>query len=145
MEYLTTILLAIVLVAQIVIILLFFFEKRKNSRRHFASIDYIDRLVSAVSSDLHADMDDLRVELNNTVSEKINQQNALNEERFKRHHDAIMETRNTINAEINGVKLEFTQAQEAAERINDFGASLASIFDYDPIEALQRNRRKEAR
>lgn len=44
--------------------------------------------------------------------------------------------------QMGDMQLEYKQAQEAANRINDFGASLASIFDYDPIMALRKEREK---
>jgi uncharacterized protein YigA (DUF484 family) len=58
---------------------------------------------------------------------------------------AISEQNDKIQKQLEDLLLDYTQAQAAASRINDFGASLASIFDYDPMKAIQKGRDKEAK
>ena len=50
-----------------------------------------------------------------------------------------------IDDRFSAIMLSYAEAQQAADKVNDFASSLASIFDYDPLEAVKRGRTKEAR
>lgn len=146
MEIISMILLMVVLVAQIVLFVLYLLEKRYVDHRFSAMLQYIDRKVE--DADCREEVEDNVNELLDAFGEKINerfkQRDAVNEERFKRHHDAIMETRNAVSEQVKGLLLDYTQAQEAADKVNGFAESLASIFDYDPLVAIKKGRNKEA-
>lgn len=142
MDIVSMILLAVVLVAQIVLFVLYFLEKRYVNHRFSAMLQYIDRKVE--DADCWDDVEANVKELLDVFSEKIERQDSVNEERFKRHHDAIMETRNAVSEQVKGLLLDYTQAQEAADKVNEFATGLASIFDYDPLVAIKKGRNKEA-
>jgi hypothetical protein len=146
MEIISMILLTIVLVAQIVLFVLYFLEKRYVNHRFSAMLQYIDRKVEDADcrEEIEESVNDMLDDFGEKINERFNRQDAVNEERFKRHHDTIMEIKNSVSAKINGLLLDYTQAQEAADKVNDFASSLSSIFDYDPIRAIQKSRKKEA-
>lgn len=68
--------------------------------------------------------------IDNTITEEVDR-------RIKEQEEKNAET-------LNSLKLDYSQAQQAANRINDFGGCLANIFDYDPLKAIQKGRRTEA-
>ena len=146
MDIISMILLTVVLVAQIVLFVLFFLEKRYVNHRFSAMLQYIDRKVE--DADCRVEVEENVNDLLDAFGEKINErfkwQDEVNAERFKRHHDAIIETRNAVSEQVKGLLLDYTQAQEAADKVNEFATGLASIFDYDPLVAIKKGRNKEA-
>ena len=136
MEIISMILLAIVLVAQIVLFVLYFLEKRYVNHRFSAMLQYTDRRINECDS--KEDVMDCVDDVLDAFSEKVN-------ERFKRQNEAIGEFQKTVNEKVDRLALDYSTAQEAANKVNDYASSLASIFDYDPIKAVQRGRKKEAR
>ena len=146
MDTISMILLTIVLVAQIVLFALYFLEKWHVSHRFSAMLQYIDRKVEDADcrEEVEENVNDLLDAFSEKINERFKQRDAVNEERFKRHHDAIMETRKTVSEQVNGLLLDYTQAQEAADKVNEFATGLASIFDYDPLVAIKKGRNKEA-
>lgn len=143
MEIISMILLAIVLVAQIVLFVLFFLEKRYVNHRFSAMLQYIDRKVEDTDcrEEIEESVKDMLDAFDKKINERFKQQDEVNAERFKRHHDAIIET----SEQVKGLMLDYTQAQEAADKVNEFANGLASIFDYDPLAAIKKGRKKEAR
>jgi hypothetical protein len=135
MDIISMILLTVVLVVQIVLFTLYFLERRYTNRRFDAMLQYIDRKVE--DADCREEIKESVDDMLNAFGEKIN-------ERFKRQTEVIDEFKNTVNAQIGGIALDYAEAQQAANKVNDFASSLASIFDYDPIQAIQRGRNKEA-
>ena len=134
MEYISMILLAVVLVAQIVLFALFFLEKRYVNHRFSAMLQYIDCKVE--DADCREKVEGIVDEMLVDFGEKI-------DERFKRQTEVIDEFKNTVDTQIGGIALDYAEAQQAANKVNDFASSLASIFDYDPIQAIQKGRKKE--
>lgn len=47
-----------------------------------------------------------------------------------------------IRAEVEGLRLDYREAQNAASQINDYAGHLASIFSYDPLEERRKNRKE---
>ena len=136
MEIISMILLTIVLVAQIVLFVLYFLEKRYVNHRFSAMLQYTDRRINECDSkeDVMECVDDVL----DAFGEKIN-------ERFKCQNEVIGEFQKTVNDKVDRLALDYSTAQEAANKVNDYASSLASIFDYDPIKAVQKGRKKEAR
>lgn len=143
MEMISAILLTVVLLAQIVLFVLFFLEKRRNNRRYDAMLDYIDR----VESDGIATCNYTK-----SLRKEIKEQFKSQEEKAEHQRDDILQEVNKelaerdakISERIEALLLDYREAQAAANKINDFGTSLANIFDYDPIRAVQKGRKKEA-
>lgn len=136
MDIISMILLAIVLVVQIVLFVLYFLEKRYVNHRFSAMLQYIDRKVEG--ADCREEIEESVDDMLDAFGEKIN-------ERFKMQAAVIDEFKNTVNAQIGKITLNYAEAQQAADKVNDFASSLASIFDYDPIKAIQKGRKKEAK
>lgn len=62
---------------------------------------------------------------------------AHNRERQVNH---LREEIKTVQANLEELKLDYTEAQSAANHINDFAVGLANIFDYDPVEARRQQK-----
>ena len=135
MYYLSTILSAVVLLAQITLFVLFFLEKRYVYHRFSAMLQYIDNKVEDA---------DCREEVKKTVDDMLNAFGEKINERFKRQAEVIDEFKNTVNTQIGGIALDYAEAQQAADKVNEFATGLASIFDYDPLVAIKKGRNKEA-
>ena len=125
MDFISMILLMVVLVAQIALFILYFWEKRYVNHRFSAMLQYIDRKVEDVCR-----LDD--------VNELLDYFRKQIDERFKNQSEEI-------STRIDSLVVSYDEAQQAANKVNDFASSLASIFDYDPLEAIKRGREKEAR
>ena len=136
MDVISMILLAIVLVAQIVLFVLYFLEKRYVNHRFSAMLQYIDRKVK--DADCREEIEESVDDMLDAFGEKIN-------ERFEVQTENINEFKKTVNSQIVKITLNYAEAQQAADKVNDFASSLASIFDYDPIKAIQKGRKKEAK
>lgn len=47
-----------------------------------------------------------------------------------------------IRAELENLKLDYREAQNAASQINDYAGHLANIFSYDPLEEMKKSRKE---
>ena len=47
-----------------------------------------------------------------------------------------------IRAEVENLKLDYREAQNAASQINDYAGHLANIFSYDPLEERKKSRKE---
>lgn len=135
MDFISMILFMVVLVAQIVLFALFFLEKRYVNHRFSAMLQYIDRKVEDA---------DCREEIEESVDDMLSAFGEKIDERFKRQTEVIDEFKNTVNDQIGGISLDYAEAQQAADKVNEFATGLASIFDYDPLVAIKKGRKKEA-
>lgn len=135
MDFISMILLMVVLVAQIVLFAIFFLEKRYVNHRFSAMLQYIDRKVEDA---------DCREEIEESVDDMLSAFGEKIDERFKRQTEVIDEFKNTVNDQIGGISLDYAEAQQAADKVNEFATGLASIFDYDPLVAIKKGRKKEA-
>lgn len=133
MEIVSMILLAVLVFAMIAMFVLFFLEKRRSNQRYMAMLQYVDRSAESVDTnciDAAKDLiDQYAMKIMDDILHSVNQ--TISEQDVK------------IQEQLNTLLLDYSQAQAAADRINDFGASLANIFDYDPVRAIQKGRKKE--
>lgn len=144
----TMIAIAVLAVSDIALLTMFLYEKRHNRMRNEAMLYYIDNSVESAIANHAEEVEQIL----SAQDEKVNLRRKYVEERFHEIRNGIMEEiQNAMNqqgreveARLNSMALDFEQAQMAASRINDFGASLANIFDYDPLKAIQKGRTKEA-
>lgn len=125
------IVLALVFLLQVVFCILFVVEKKKSNLRYKAMLSYVDHSADGVASNCEESTNCLIEEHAEKIIALVN--------------TAISEQNDKIQKQLEDLLLDYTQAQAAASRINDFGASLASIFDYDPMKAIQKGRDKEAK
>lgn len=133
MEIVSMILLAVMVLAMIAMFVLFFLEKRRSNQRYMAMLQYVDRSAESVDTnciDATRDLiDQYAKKIMDEILHSVNQ--TINEQDVK------------VQEQLQTLLLDYSQAQAAADRINDFGASLANIFDYDPVKAIQKGRKKE--
>lgn len=122
-----------VLALQIAFVIMFFAEKRRSDRRYQAMLDYVHRYVEDISSSLE---DQIVEEKADTIAKVDGALHKYSTDIFQRMAD--------VDRKCEALEMDYSQAQNAAKRINDFGSSLASIFDYDPMKAIQKGRTKEA-
>ena len=118
---------------QSALLVMFFAEKRRSDRRYQAMLDYVHRYVEDVSSSLE---DQIIEEKTDTIT-KV-------ETALRTHSTDMIQRLADVDKKCDALEMDYSQAQNAAKRINDFGSSLASIFDYDPMKAIQKGRTKEA-
>mgnify|MGYP003396623440 CR=1 FL=1 len=150
MEYISMILLIVVLVAQIVLFTLFFLEKRYVNHRFSAMLQYIDRKVE--DADCREEAEEIVNEFLEAYAEKIDERFSSTNRKISENYSEVLKVCKTafeqqdkeIDARFDTVLLSYTEAQQAADKVNDFATGLASIFDYDPLRAIQRGRKKEA-
>ncbi len=146
MEYIFMILLAVVLVAQMALFVIYFLEKRYVNRRFSAMLQYIDRKVDDVDcrDKLEENINKLRGAFGEEIKERFKRRDEIDTERFKQHNNAVMEKIDSVSEQVKKLLLDYNQAQEAADKVNEFAVGLASIFDYDPLVAIKKGRNKEA-
>ena len=110
--------LALVFLLQVAFGILFVVEKKRSNLRYNAMLSYVDRSTDGVASNCEESTNYLI----NEHAEKI----------IVLVKNAISEQNDKIQKQLEDLLLDYTQAQAAASRINDFGASLASIFQVLP-------------
>lgn len=135
MDIISMILLAVVLVAQIVLFVLFFLEKRYVNNRFSAMLQYIDRKVEDA---------DCSEEVKKNVESLFGEFGLKIDERFKQQSEVIREFKERVSRKVDTLSVDYSEAQQAANKVNSFATNLASIFDYDPLVAIKKGRNKEA-
>lgn len=146
MDYISMILFAVLFTMEVVLGILFFTEKNRSKRRQSALLDYIDRLNESTIAALNGETSDIINEYNERIEKQLIKST---DDKFTEFKETVL--RNVKDAlsvhdeKLKGeLALDYQEAQAAANKINDFSSSLAAIFDYDPVKAIQRGRKKEA-
>lgn len=150
MDIISMILLTVVLVAQIVLFVLFFLEKRYVNHRFSAMLQYIDRKVE--DADCREDVEESVDNMLSAFGKKIDERFAITNRKISDNYTEVLnvckKAFETQDEEIENrfkiIALDYSQAQEAANKVNEFATGLASIFDYDPLVAIKKGRNKEA-
>ena len=145
MNIVSIILCGLALLTAVVNTALFFREKKRTNTRFSAlnnllesvehetngyilecigELDKIQGRVGRLSDFIH-DIDD-RTDL-------ISKANVELEEKLSKQIDELRQA-------VSDLKLDYKEAQEAANSVNDYASSLMNIFNYDPIEAEKKAR-----
>ena len=124
MDHISMILFAVVFIVQLAISILFCIDKRRDKKRKMDMVNYIDSSFS---------------EWDTAAKEMVNEMLSVHREQLRQLNGTI----NQISEKISRLSIDYTEAQEAADKVNDFASSLASIFDYDPLRARHKGRDKE--
>ena len=115
---------------------MFFLEKRRSNRRYNAMLDYVNRYAEDISNAQYAYIESVRDDITSEMKMELRKQ----QDTMILMQDQIYK----VEDKYSSLEMDYSEAQDAAKRINDFGSSLASIFDYDPMKAIQKGRNKEA-
>lgn len=124
MDHISMILFAVLFVVQLVICILFCMERKRSNKRKTDMVNYIDSSFS---------------EWDTATKEMVNKMLSVHREQLRQLNGTV----NQISEKIGRLSVDYTEAQEAADKVNDFASSLASIFDYDPLRARHKGRDKE--
>ena len=145
MNIVSIILCGLALLTAVVNTALFFREKKRTNTRFSAlnnllesvehetngyileCIDELDKIQGRVGrlSDFIHDIDD-RTDL-------ISKANVELEEKLSKQIDELRQA-------VSDLKLDYKEAQEAANSVNDYASSLMNIFNFDPMEAEKKAR-----
>lgn len=145
MDIVSIILCGLALLTAVVNTTLFFREKKRTNTRFSAlnnllesvehetngyilecigELDKIQGRVGRLSDFIH-DIDD-RTDL-------ISKANVELEEKLSKQIDELRQA-------VSNLKLDYKEAQEAANSVNDYASSLMNIFNYEPMEAAKKAR-----
>lgn len=145
MNIVSIILCGLALLTAVVNTALFFREKKRTNTRFSAinnllesvehetngyilecigELDKIQERVGRLSDFIH-DIDD-RIVL-------ISKANVKFDEKISKQIEALKQA-------ISGLELDYKEAQEAADSVNDYASSLMNIFNFDPMEAEKKAR-----
>lgn len=101
---------------------------------------------------LRDDVDDYRNNINDLRNDADNCRNDIDELKHANgeHRALFTENRETheqfymlidaLRQSIAGLELDYKEAQEAANSVNDYASSLMNIFNYEPMEAAKKAR-----
>ena len=101
---------------------------------------------------LRDDVDDFRNNINDLRNDTDNCRNDIEELKHENgeHRALFAENRgaheqfyaqiNALRQAIAGLELDYKEAQEAANSVNDYASSLMNIFNYEPMEAAKKAR-----
>ena len=101
---------------------------------------------------LRDDVDDFRNNINDFRNDtdncrndilKLNVENDETKSLFskdKECHEQLSEQIDALRQAISGLELDYKEAQEAANSVNDYASSLMNIFNFDPMEAEKKAR-----
>ena len=95
--------------------------------------------------DLRNDVNDLRSDADNCRSnikelESANEKNRLFSIENRATHEQLSEQIEALKQAISDLELDYKEAQEAANSVNDYASSLMNIFNFDPMEAEKKAR-----
>ena len=135
------VLLAVCFVCQAAVTVLLFAWKHRISVRMAALLRYVERCMDGLDSKL-SDQDRKLELLSGRITDAKESISAIKKDMTQEMDSKLSDQDKAVKELVDSLLLDYTQAREAANKINDFGATLANIFDYDPIETLKRNRQK---
>ena len=84
------------------------------------------------------DVDDFRNDIVKLKSENDETKYLLSVN--KACHEQISEQIGSLRQAVSGLELDYKEAQEAANSVNDYASSLMNIFNFDPMEAEKKAR-----
>ena len=95
--------------------------------------------------DFRNNINDLRNDTDNGRNDilKLNAENDETKSLFskdKEFHEHLSEQIDALRQAIAGLELDYKEAQEAANSVNDYASSLMNIFNYEPMEAAKKAR-----
>lgn len=143
MDYISMIFFAVLFLNQIVLVALILTEKRSSKRRDAAAIDYIDSTFVEWDEHTKAMVNQMLMEHRADTTEQYRQISGTVNMLAQNVTEGNRKLMEMMDDKFRDFALDYTQAQEAANKVNDFASSLASIFDYDPIKSRQKSRSKE--
>ena len=135
------ILLMVCLLWQAAVTVLLFAWKHRFSQRMDALLRYVDRCLDGLDS-MISEQEKKMERFSAGLKDAKESVSAMKTDITQEMDSKLSEQEKTVKELVDSLLLDYTQAVEAANKINDFGATLANIFDYDPIETLKRNRQK---
>ena len=101
---------------------------------------------------LRDDVDDFRKKVNDLRNDtdncrndivKLKSENDETKSLFsidKAIHEQLSEQIDSLRQAVSGLELDYKEAQEAANSVNDYASSLMNIFNFDPMEAEKKAR-----
>ena len=124
------------LLAAAVNITLYLVDKTRDPERRQALLDYIDNITYGVQTA----SEELISENNKAFSESLKEYIKKNSAFIEHTEKCLNEHRKEIEILKNGGSPDYNKALEAAKAVNDFNASIVSIMNFDPVEAVRRKR-----
>lgn len=133
---------------QAILISIIIREHKNNVRWKKATVEYFERLCRDRSNACAKHADAQIAELSSDFSAKIRKINngicAMGRENKRMATEAetrINEKISLLNKRVDDLSVDYTEAQQASKKINDFAAGMANIFfDDDPVKIMRRNR-----
>lgn len=101
---------------------------------------------------LRDDVDDFRNNINDLRNDADNCRNDIEELKHangehralftenRATHEQLSEQIDSLRQSVSDLKLDYKEAQEAANSVNDYASSLMNIFNYEPMEAAKKAR-----
>lgn len=115
-----------------------------NEKRTKKRFEDMTRYVNYGDSQLAKAMQELKEELSDAFTEETAKVKEELHEKLETlantAHDADEELLQKINEALSEINPNFEAAKLAVSRVNDLGASLMSLFSYDPAEAMKKSR-----
>lgn len=124
------------LLAAAVNITLYLVDKKRDPERRQALLDYIDNITYGVQTA----SEELISENNKAFSELLKEYIKENSAFIEHTEKWLNEHSKEIEILKSGGSPDYNKALEAAKAVNDFNASIVSIMNFDPVEAVRRKR-----
>ncbi|MDO5546450.1 MAG: hypothetical protein Q4F81_11650 [Eubacteriales bacterium] len=95
--------------------------------------------------DFRNNINDLRTETDNCRDDIVKLKSENDETKYlfsadKARHEQISSQVDALRQAISDLELDYKEAQEAANSVNDYASSLMNIFNFDPMEAEKKAR-----
>lgn len=131
MDIVSIILCGLALLTAVVNTALFFREKKRTNTRFSALNNLLESVEHETNGYILECIDELdkvqgRVELFSNVDKAV--------------HGQLSEQIDELRQAVSDLKLDYKEAQEAANSVNDYASSLMNIFNYEPMEAAKKAR-----
>lgn len=128
MEIARTILVVLIFILSVINLILTIRNSRRNASRSAALVQYVDKTMDAMHSEILKDVNDYTVGMKDSIEELAKEFGGM---------------KATLDDLSKGIVPDYEEAKRAADATNEFHRGIANILNYNEMDALRRMREAE--
>lgn len=128
MEIARTILVVLIFILSVINLILTIRNSRRSASRNAALVQYVDKTMDAMHSEILKDVNDYTVGMKGSIEELTNKYGGM---------------KTTLDDLSKGIVPDYEEAKRAADATNEFHRGIANILNYNEMDALRRMREAE--
>ena len=128
MEIARTILVVLIFILSVINLILTIRNSRRSASRNAALVQYVDKTMDAMHSEILKDVNDYTVGMKGSIEELTNKYGGM---------------KTTLDDLSKGIVPDYEEAKRVADATNEFHRGIANILNYNEMDALRRMREAE--